>query len=84
MMQNPPKTTEQLLSEATNIEKMPQMQNMQYNHRRLMTHRTKFQSLSTDDLCETIRAGMWEELHFPSSEPQMSYITDIILAELQQ
>ncbi|XP_065294963.1 uncharacterized protein [Dermacentor albipictus] len=83
MIRSPPKTVEEFLREATSIEKALEMRKRQFNRRTSSTHYAGIQSLATDDLRETIRAIVREELRkvLPSSQPQVASIADIVKEE---
>uniref|UniRef100_L7LUP6 Putative tick transposon n=1 Tax=Rhipicephalus pulchellus TaxID=72859 RepID=L7LUP6_RHIPC len=85
LMRNPPKTVQEFVTEATTIEKTLEMRTRQYN-RRLTQDSAAVQAVSSDDLRETIRAVVREELRrmFPSCQPQVAAITDIVREEIQQ
>ncbi|XP_049527643.1 uncharacterized protein LOC125947269 [Dermacentor silvarum] len=85
LMRNPPKTVAEFLSEATTIEKTLEMRVRQYN-RRALTNYADAQALGADDLRETIRAVVREELHklFPRSQPHVASIADVVKDELQR
>ena len=74
-----------LLSEATTIEKTLEMRTRQFNRRSTPGY-ADIQSLCSDDLRETIRAVVREEIRrmFPSCQPQAASITDIVREEIQQ
>uniref|UniRef100_A0A224Z7X4 Tick transposon n=1 Tax=Rhipicephalus zambeziensis TaxID=60191 RepID=A0A224Z7X4_9ACAR len=85
LMRNPPKTVHEFLTEAITIEKTLELRTRQFN-RRSSPGYADIQTLSSDDLRETIRAVVREELRrmFPSSQPQVSSIADIVREEIQQ
>ena len=85
LMRNPPKTVTEFLSEATTIEKTLEMRARQYN-RRALTNYADAQALGADDLRETIRAVVREELQklFPRSQPHVASIADVVKDEVQR
>ncbi|XP_077487677.1 uncharacterized protein LOC144098719 [Amblyomma americanum] len=85
MIRSPPTTVEEFLREATSIEKTLEMRNQQFNRRTNSPNYAGVQSLATDDLRETIRAVVREELLriFPSSQPQVASVAKIV-KELQR
>ncbi|XP_077523737.1 uncharacterized protein LOC144134783 [Amblyomma americanum] len=80
MTRSPPTTIEEFLREATSIEKTLEVRNRQYNRRTNSTNYAGVQSLAIDDLRETIRAVVREELRrmFPSSQPQVASVAEIV------
>ncbi|XP_075750127.1 uncharacterized protein LOC142814763 [Rhipicephalus microplus] len=85
LMRNPPNTVEEFVSEATTIEKTLDMRTRQYN-RRLTPECAAAQASDSDDLRETIRAIVREELRklLPSAQPQVDSIADIVREEVRQ
>ncbi|XP_077520709.1 uncharacterized protein LOC144132269 [Amblyomma americanum] len=80
MIRSPPTIVEEFLREATSIEKTLEMRNRQFNRCTNSTNYAGVQSLATDDLRETIRAVVREELQriFPSSQPQVASVAEIV------
>ena len=85
LMRNPPNTVQEFLSEATTIEKTLEMRTRQYN-RRAFQDSAAVHAFGSDDLRETIRAIVREELRklLPSPQPQVDSIADVVRAEIQQ
>ncbi|XP_077484171.1 uncharacterized protein LOC144094125 [Amblyomma americanum] len=85
MTRSPPPTVEEFLREATSIEKTLEMRNR--NSTAARTRQTTPElSVATDDLRETIRAVVREELQsiFPSSQPQVAEVAEIVKEEVQR
>uniref|UniRef100_L7LW83 Putative tick transposon n=1 Tax=Rhipicephalus pulchellus TaxID=72859 RepID=L7LW83_RHIPC len=85
LMRNPPSTVQEFVSEVTTIEKTLEMRTRQYN-RRSIQDGPALHTIGTDDLRETIRAVVREELRrmIPSFQPQVASIADIVREEIQQ
>lgn len=77
MVHNPPKTIAEFLTEATGIEKTLEMRAPQYNHQ-VLSPKSEIQALRSDELRETIRVVVCEELQrmFPSTQPKVASIAD--------
>ena len=85
LMRSPPSTVQEFVSEATTIEKTLEMRTRQYN-RRSIQESPAVHALGSDDLRETIRAIVREELRklLPSAQPQVDSIADMVREEIQQ
>lgn len=85
LIRTPPKTVQEFLSEATTIEKTLEMRTRQYD-RRMSPDVAEVRGLCPDDLRETIRAIVREELRrmLPSSQPQVASLEDVVREELQR
>ena len=84
LMRNPPSSIQEFVSEATTIEKTLEMRTRQYN-RRLIPDSAAVHALGSDDLRETIRAIVREELRklsFP--QPEVTSIAQAVREEIQQ
>ncbi|XP_077499195.1 uncharacterized protein LOC144110230 [Amblyomma americanum] len=86
LIRSPMTTVEEFLREATSIEKTLEMRNQPFNRRTNSTNYAGVQSLDTDDLRETIRAVVREELQriFPSSQSQVASVAEIVKEEVQR
>ena len=85
LMRNPPCTVQEFISEATTIEKTLEMRTRQFNRRSTPAY-ADVQPLCSDDLRETIRAIVREELRklAPLAPPEVTSIADVVREEIQQ
>lgn len=77
LVRNPPNTVSKFITEAVTIEKALEMRTTRYNRHASFNCADAF---STDDLRETIRAIVREELRklLPSMQPQGNSIADLV------
>nr|XP_037285044.1 uncharacterized protein LOC119177974 [Rhipicephalus microplus] len=83
-VRNLPKTVKEFLTEAVTIEKTLEMHRRQFNRSSSTVNYSEAHALSTNDLHETIRAIVREELRklLPSLQPQVDSIIVIVHEEV--
>ena len=86
LVRHPPTTVAEFLTEATTIEKTLDMRTKQYNRSPLSAAYSEMHPLATDDLRETIRAIVREELRklLPTPQHQVHSIADVVREEVRQ
>lgn len=89
LIRNPPKTVAEFVTEASMIERTLDMRSRQYDRplNTLSVNPVNAPGLATEDLRETIRAVVREELRklFPATpQPQVASLTDVVREEVQQ